>query len=631
MYYKRADGTFVDVPQGGLIVYYLGRGQGNATSFPPGFKMVSGNPSLRAYDNSTMTYGNVNNPSRPVADRASFDCINYATPAPEKPGFPTIMDCPQGLRAQIQFQSCWDGVNLYKADQSHVAYLSQVDNGICPPTHPVLLPHLFYEVYYSIDQVDTSDGGKFMLANGDMTGYGYHGDFMNGWDPAVQADAVQNCLESTGSGTIDDCPVLKDSNDPQSGSNCPQQPALVDEQITGILSALPGCNTPSAGPAPAPGKVCPAKLVAPNTAMDGQTRQVPTPGKTIVAFGSDSATYKGCYVDSTGARALVGANYADANNMTTQTCGTFCQSKGFSVFSTEYAGECFCGDTIATAKATQSECSMACKGDLFSYCGGPDRLSVWTISSAASSTTSISSAPSTTSSKQTTSTLTTTSATTVVGPTVSGADYLGCYSDTVASRALTGYYSNSGSQTLDMCAAAAIANNYQYFGVEYGSECFAGNTIASSATSGSSCSMKCGGDSSQICGGSNAISMFQNKAFIVASNKQLISVKSTSAAASYSYVGCYTDAAGTQRTLTDYYFTDGSMTVEMCLTACFSRGFSWAGTEYANECYCGSGGISNGAIVASGGDGDCSMRCAGDRTEWCGAGSRITVYKKTAT
>lgn len=622
MYYQKADSSFVNVPQGGLIIYYLGRGEGNVTSFPPGFKMVSGNPSLRAYDDTTMTYGDATNPPRPVADRASFNCINYATPAPETPGFPAIMDCPQGLRAQIQFPSCWDGVNLYKTDGSHVAYLSQIDNGICPPTHPVLLPHLFYEAYYSIDQVDASDGGSFMLANGDTTGYSYHGDFMNGWDPDVQADAVENCLASTGSGTIDDCPVLQANNDPQSGSNCPQQPALVDEQVTGVLSALPGCNTPSAGPAPVIGQVCPGKLVAASTALEG-TRQVPTPGQTLATLGSNSATYKGCYVDSTSARALSGASYADANDMTTETCGTFCLSKGFNVFGTEYAGECYCGDSIATANMTQSDCSMACNGDLLSYCGGPDRLSVWTIADVASTNT----APS----ERTTSTSMTTSATTIAGPTVSGAEYLGCYSDTVSSRTLTGYYSNSGSQTLDTCAAAAIANNYQYFGVEYGGECFAGNTIASSASDGASCNMKCSGNGSQDCGGPNAISMFRNKAFVVASNEQLVSVSNTSATASYNYAGCYTDAAGTQRTLTDYWFADASMTVEMCLTTCFSRGFSWAGTEYAAECYCGSDGISNGATVAPGGDGDCSMRCAGQPSEWCGAGNRITVYQKAST
>ena len=453
-----------------------------------------------------------------------------------------------------------------------------------------------------------------MLANGDTTGYSYHGDFLNGWDQAVQDNAVQNCLASAGSGQIDDCPILKANNDPRSGNNCPQQLALVDEKVSGVLSALPGCNTPSAGSASVSGKVCPGTLITPNTVTDGQTRQVPTVEKTVVAFGSSSATYKGCYVESTGARALVGASYADSSNMTNQNCGTFCLSKGFSVFGTEYAGECYCGNTIATANSTQSDCSMACNGDVLSYCGGPNRLSVWTIANAVSSTSSA---------------VTTTTTTAAAGPTVSGAKYLGCYTDSVSSRALSGYYSNNGGQTLDTCAAAAVANNYRYFGVEYGAECFAGNTIAaSSASSGATCGMKCGGNGTQICGGSNAVSMFENSAFVAAANKQSVSVSNAGATASYKYVGCYTDAGGNRRTLANYSFSDAKMTAELCAATCFSKGFSWAGTEYANECYCGSSGISNGATVAPGGDSDCSMRCAGDKTEWCGAGSRLTVYQK---
>lgn len=136
--------------------------------------MVSGDSTARSYDNTTMTYGNSTYGPRPVADRVSFVCIDYNNETPQTT-FLNNTDCPDGLRAQIQFQSCWDGVNLYKSDQSHVAYMSQIDNGVCPPTHPVLLPHLFFEIYYFPNSMDTSDGGKFVFSNGDTTGYGFHG------------------------------------------------------------------------------------------------------------------------------------------------------------------------------------------------------------------------------------------------------------------------------------------------------------------------------------------------------------------------------------------------------------------------------------------------------------------------
>jgi hypothetical protein len=54
-------------------------------------------------------------------------------------------DCTNGMRAQVNFQSCWDGVNLYLENNAHVDYLSGIDYGECPPSHPVPIPGLFFE------------------------------------------------------------------------------------------------------------------------------------------------------------------------------------------------------------------------------------------------------------------------------------------------------------------------------------------------------------------------------------------------------------------------------------------------------------------------------------------------------
>ena len=84
--------------------------------------MVSGDAAVRSYDRTTLTYNNV----RPVADRVSWACLS-TKPSAETPGINiTNTDCYAGLRAQLHFQSCWDGVNLYKSDNSHVAYMRTV-------------------------------------------------------------------------------------------------------------------------------------------------------------------------------------------------------------------------------------------------------------------------------------------------------------------------------------------------------------------------------------------------------------------------------------------------------------------------------------------------------------------------
>lgn len=630
MYYQKADGSFVDVKNGGIIIYYLGRGSSNngnttATPFPQGFRMLSGSPGLRAYDNNTMTYGNAQNPARPVSDRVSWKCIDYAMDHPETTGFPANMTCPDGLRAQVQFQSCWDGVNLYKSDQSYVAYLSQIDNGVCPPTHPVLLPHLFYESYYSLDSVDTSDGGRFLLATGDTTGFGYHGDFLNGWNMTTQAQAVANCLASSGSGQISDCPDLVKSNDDAYQSNCPLQPSWVNETVQGSLAALPGCNPPTSGPATVSQQNCPGQLMAYSSSTGG--RPVPVINSTTSTLTSGTkVTYAGCFVDGTNGRAMSGASYSDSSSMSTQACGAFCQSKGFNMFGTEYAAECYCSNTLPSSAAAQGDCSMVCNGDLTSYCGGSNRLSVWTIagSSTTTTTTIVSSTTTVSTSKSTTASSTSQAASPSIA--ISGGTYLGCYMDSTSARALSGYYNSANTQTLNSCAAAAVQNSYKYFGVEYSGECFAGNTIAASSGPGSpNCNMACYGNSSQICGGPNALSMFQNTKYVDAGNKATISV----ASGSWTYQGCWTDSTSS-RALSGYSYSNATgMSIEMCASTCAQKGYSWMGSEYAAECYCGSSsGPGNGATKVA--DTDCAMRCAGDNSEWCGAGNRLTTYKLQA-
>lgn len=156
--YQHPDGTFESVPNDGMTVYYVGScdlihqvnianistGRGgtpsNTKPFPPGFSMISGNPRLRHYDTTALTYNDV----RPIADRVSFRCINEANNLPET-HYIHETNCVNGLRAQLNFQSCWNGQNLFLENSAHVAYLSGIDYGDCPPTHPVPIPGLFYE------------------------------------------------------------------------------------------------------------------------------------------------------------------------------------------------------------------------------------------------------------------------------------------------------------------------------------------------------------------------------------------------------------------------------------------------------------------------------------------------------
>jgi len=73
---------------------------------------------------------------------------------------------------------------------------------------------------------------------------------------------------------------------------------------------------------------------------------------------------EGCWVDVPG-RTIGAAGYADAINMTIESCINYCGTRSFAYAGVEYSIECYCGNTLApvAAQAAATECSMACSGD----------------------------------------------------------------------------------------------------------------------------------------------------------------------------------------------------------------------------------------------------------------------------
>lgn len=62
--------------------------------------------------------------------------------------------------------------------------------------------------------------------------------------------------------------------------------------------------------------------------------------------------------------------------------------------------------------------------------------------------------------------------------------------------------------------------------------------------------------------------------------------------------------------------------IESCTDACFNAGYPLAGTEYADECYCGLTFSNGGAPTPLT---DCNMACSGNGSEFCGGPNRLNV------
>ncbi|KAH9905697.1 WSC domain-containing protein [Xylariomycetidae sp. FL2044] len=613
LYYQYRNGSLVDVPNGGTVVYYLGRGENrsNTEPFPPGFRMLSGNPYLRSNDTNTMTYSDPSKriPGRLVSDRVSFACLDSSGALPEH-NYMFRTECDNGMRAQIQFPTCWDGRD-YQPDQSHVAYMSQIDNGVCPPTHPRQLIHLFFEVIYGVNDVRKEPGGRFVFANGDPTGFGFHGDFFNGWDATVLQDAIAQCVNNDNiNGQISLCPPLVKSQTPYYSTNCPERPSIVDEKVKGLLPKLPGCNNITIGPEIAVQATCPNDQTPDilSTSGDNGTSwgmYEPVIGQKLST--SSPWAFAGCAADNTSKRALTG--YAtSANNMTIEICTAACRKAGFALAGLEYSRECYCGATLPAAVLPLSNCTgtprMACAGNTTEWCGGSRLLTVWNDTSAAAPTERAG------------------------GSSLAAngtAFYLGCYTDS-GPRTLSGDSYSSDAMTVDTCASFCQKRNFANFGVEYGRECYCGNGARPGAASApeTDCNMPCKGDASRMCGAGSRISVWNSTLYTPTRSPASVN------GGRFTYLACYTEgssgrALGAGSRGGGDFLGDGALTVERCATYCAGKGYAYMGVGYGQECYCNNDGPINGAVTAP--ETDCGMTCKGDITEWCGGASRINVYK----
>lgn len=362
LYVKFKNGTFMPVPQigdpddttGGMVVYYLQRRGEDPNeklhAFPEGFRMVAGDTTARSFGNDS------------ASKAISFACLSGPN-LPEPNNIPNY-NCPGGLRAQVFFPACWNGKDLDTPDhKSHMSYPmgNEYNTGACPPDFPVHMVSLFYETLYDtapfLDQWD-GDQHPFVFANGDATGYGFHGDFLNGWDINVLQNAIDNCNDPSGS--VDYCPAVTQFTQ----SECSQcrLPSSVNEVMDGHLSALPGCNDPTSP-----------------TCNDATTLGT-AKGSYIDLTQTKQWSYTGCGSDSIADRAFTGPSFS-RENTTVESCIDFCSSSGHTYAGLEYKSECFCSNTLnpkhAPKEGIMGACTAKCSGDASQICGGWAAMSVY--------------------------------------------------------------------------------------------------------------------------------------------------------------------------------------------------------------------------------------------------------------
>jgi len=160
------------------VYYRTGRHEPESVkAFPPGFRVVAGDATATSAQGLRTTF---------------WLCRGLQGPD-SQPGFgptETPPTCPveNPLTLHVRFPECWDGVSLDSPDhKSHMAY---GQFGLCPASHPVVLPSLALIAHYPI----VGQPGTITLASG--SGYSAHADFFNAWDQAFLARSVSECLNA---------------------------------------------------------------------------------------------------------------------------------------------------------------------------------------------------------------------------------------------------------------------------------------------------------------------------------------------------------------------------------------------------------------------------------------------------
>lgn len=185
-----------------------------------------------------------------LAQRAiGFNCLDYTAPAEPAFGrqtFPEDLEkCINGLRLEFFFPSCSNGELDSPNHKDHMQYPEFVQTGVCPDTHPIRLVSLLTEIIYDVSQYKECE---YVFSNGDPTGYGYHADFMNGWQEGILQNAIDDCTDL--SGKIELCKAFNLYTEEEM-SNCKIKHTDIEGDCIGPMTSLPGCNEIQYGPEPA--------------------------------------------------------------------------------------------------------------------------------------------------------------------------------------------------------------------------------------------------------------------------------------------------------------------------------------------------------------------------------------------
>ncbi len=260
---------------------------------------------------------------------------------------------------------------------------------------------------------------------------------------------------------------------------CQMRSTLLLRVVGFLLSACGMCGSTGASAADPNG---PGVMVAQAQAPNYQAA-TPVP-----------ARYLGCFKDE-GDRDLQGKFWEDGH-MTPERCLQSCSDAGYAYAGVQYASQCFCGNSHGRyGRLNESSCNMRCSGDSRLVCGGTWANTLYKTASWRETPPMVAPPPPPPPERSS-----------YVAP---AATYLGCFRDTEP-RDLNASNWEDGQMTPARCIRSCTERGAEYAGLQYGSQCFCGNSHGRyGRIDASSCNMPCSGNTGLMCGGTWANSVFR--------------------------------------------------------------------------------------------------------------------------
>ena len=331
---------------------------------------------------------------------------------------------------------------------------------------------------------------------------------------------------------------------------------------------------------------------------------VPAPAPGIVPVGTPLGEYTsiGCYQDTRDRSRQILTKYEFSNTMTLDKCAALARQGKYTYFGVSNGQWCYFDNQINYYNGlgyatTDDKCAVPCGGNSAQNCG-----SFWTNTMF-----------------QLTSTLGPVAPWTVASS--------ACTAEVDGGRALIGASTVAADMTPAKCTTFCASKGFVIAGVEYGTECYCGNSLVNGASltkTSTQCNKACGGEIGQNCGGPGALKLFVLPSVATTLNSDLTS-KAAALPVGWSAASTACVAEGsTGRALTGAATAAKDMTPAKCATFCADQGFKYAGVEYGSECYCGST-LVNGASLDKSSQ-SCNMACSGSASTICGGPGALNLF-----